>query len=185
MQQVLLISCLLLFICYAILILYYAVSWINIPIVTPSTLNHQPFTKLSIIIPARNEEKNIHACLASVINQSYPKELYEIIVVDDHSTDSTVQIVQSFKAPNIKLLPLKDFIGKETNAYKKKGIEVAISQANGTLIITTDADCTAPENWLQTIAHFAGCHKLEQKFFRALSVTRFYDAAGYYRFGGI
>jgi cellulose synthase/poly-beta-1,6-N-acetylglucosamine synthase-like glycosyltransferase len=155
MQQALLIICLLLFVSYAAIIIYYTISWSRIGNASPLTSHHSPFTThLSIIIPARNEENNISACLQSIINQSYLKNLYEVIVIDDHSTDATASIVQGFNQPNIKCIALKDFIGDEKNSYKKKGIEVGIAQATGELIITTDADCIAPPNWLQTIATF-------------------------------
>jgi cellulose synthase/poly-beta-1,6-N-acetylglucosamine synthase-like glycosyltransferase len=155
MQLALLIICSILFISYAAIIIYYSISWLSITSYQLPNTHYSPLaTHLSIIIPARNEENNIEACIQSIVNQSYPKNLYEIIVVDDHSTDSTSGIVKNFNQPNIKCIPLKNFIGNETNSYKKKGIEVGIAQATGELIITTDADCIAPPNWLQTIAIF-------------------------------
>ncbi|MBA3673764.1 MAG: glycosyltransferase [Chitinophagaceae bacterium] len=112
-------------------------------------------TLISVIIPARNEEENISACLASVINQSYPKNLFEIIVVDDFSTDGTESIINSFSKENVSLISLKDFVKEgELNSYKKKAIEIAISNAKGALIVTTDADCIVPHLWLQRIASF-------------------------------
>jgi len=162
MQQALLIICLLLIISYTAIIIYYAIAWLSLPnwqLATtqpiPKGLANSPITaQLSIIIPARNEEDNIGACIQSILNQSYSKNLYEIIVVNDHSTDATASIVKTFNEPNIKCIDLINFIGNETNSFKKKGIEVGIAQANGELIITTDADCVAPPNWLQTIAAF-------------------------------
>jgi cellulose synthase/poly-beta-1,6-N-acetylglucosamine synthase-like glycosyltransferase len=155
MQQALLIICSILFISYAAIIIYYAIGWLSLPNWQLATGSKQVgTTHLSIIIPARNEENNIGACIQSIVNQSYPKNLYEIIVVDDHSTDATASIVKRSNQPNIKCVALKNFIGNETNSYKKKGIEVGIAQANGELIITTDADCIAPPNWLQTISSF-------------------------------
>ena len=162
MQQALLIICLLLIISYTAIIIYYAIAWLSLPnwqLATtqpiPKGLADSPITaQLSIIIPARNEEENIAACIQSILNQSYSKNLYEIIVVNDHSTDATASIVKTFNEPNIKCVDLINFIGNETNSFKKKGIEVGIAQANGELIITTDADCVAPPNWLQTIAAF-------------------------------
>lgn len=162
MQQAVLIICLLLIISYTAIIIYYAIAWLSLPnwqLATtqfiPKGLADSPITThLSIIIPARNEEDNIGACIQSILNQSYSKNLYEIIVVNDHSTDSTASIVKTFNEPNIKCIDLINFIGNETNSFKKKGIEVGIAQANGELIITTDADCIAPPNWLQTIAAF-------------------------------
>jgi len=162
MQQAVLIICLLLIISYTAIIIYYAIAWLSLPnwqLATtqpiPKGLADSPITaQLSIIIPARNEEDNIGACIQSILNQSYSKNLYEIIVVNDHSTDSTASIVKTFNEPNIKCIDLINFIGNETNSFKKKGIEVGVAQANGELIITTDADCVAPPNWLQTIAAF-------------------------------
>ena len=112
-----------------------------------------PATRVTVIIPARNEEKNIGACLQSLAAQTYPKNLLQIIVVNDHSTDSTAQIVQDFPAENILLVNLADHISGSINSYKKKAIEVAIGQASGELIVTTDADCTAPPEWIENMAY--------------------------------
>ncbi len=145
----------LLLLIYTILLIYYLQSWVSILYFRFPILYFKPATKISVIIPARNEEQNINACLDSVINQSYPKELFEIIVVDDHSTDNTATIVNAFDLPGIKLVTLKDFVTSDAiNSYKKKAIEIAIQQSSGDLIVTTDADCIVPKNWLQTIAAF-------------------------------
>jgi glycosyltransferase involved in cell wall biosynthesis len=147
---------------YAVLIIYYRQSWIAIADFRPAyrtgrlqiaDIKHT--AKISVIIPARNEAQNIGSCLQSIINQSYPKEFFEVIVVDDHSTDNTAAIVAAFNLPYIKLIALKDFVAADTiNSYKKKAIEIAVQQSTGDLIVTTDADCIVPPNWLQTIAAF-------------------------------
>jgi cellulose synthase/poly-beta-1,6-N-acetylglucosamine synthase-like glycosyltransferase len=155
MQQALLIILLIIFGLYMLLILYYWRSWLTIPGFKLQTINHKPQTHISVIIPARNEEENITACLDSLCKQSYPKELFEVLVVDDHSTDKTAAIVNNFAGKNIILISLKDFIPAcEINSYKKKAIEVAIEHSTGELIVCTDADCMAGPNWLQTIAAF-------------------------------
>lgn len=103
----------------------------------------------SIIIPARDESANIEKCIRSILAQSYP--LYEIIVVDDHSTDDTPLIVAQLaqQYPRVKLIHLKDYLdGQATNAFKKKAIEIAVDQSKGDWIVTTDADCLVPPNWL-------------------------------------
>lgn len=171
MQLIILSISLALFIAYAALIIYYTVSWKCIPAYEQRTTNNEQATTnekqetrnekretfLTIIIPARNEEENIGFCLDSICNQSYPKHLYEVIVVDDHSTDNTAAIVKKYAAQNVKLISLKDELGgKQMNAYKKKAIEIAITRSSGDLVITTDADCFVQENWLQTIAAFYG-----------------------------
>ncbi len=149
-----------LFLFYILLILYYWKSWVSIS--DFSTANYRdtisdfkPAVKISVIIAARNEEENMAACLNSMVSQSYPKHLFEVLVVDDHSTDNTAAIIKNYEAQQVKLISLKEFItGVEINSYKKKAIEIAIRHSTGELIVTTDADCMLPENWLQTIAEF-------------------------------
>lgn len=145
--MLLLIIVILLFTGYSILIIYYHQNWNSLPAYSAS--NKAPSLSISVIIPARNEEKNIGNLLQALSEQSYPKELYEIIVVDDHSEDSTAAIVSEFK--HIKLLSLKE---DGINSYKKKAIEKGISNARYSLIVTTDADCIPSPYWLQTLAAF-------------------------------
>jgi cellulose synthase/poly-beta-1,6-N-acetylglucosamine synthase-like glycosyltransferase len=138
---------------YALLIGYYWLSWISIPNFLPATGN--PATRISIIIPARNEATNIKLCLNAIVKQSYPAELFEVLVVDDFSTDDTAAIVSQYALQGVKLISLKDFVTTdELNAYKKKAIEIAIKQSTGELIVTTDADCIVPKDWLQIIDCF-------------------------------
>ncbi|MBS1511211.1 MAG: glycosyltransferase [Bacteroidetes bacterium] len=144
---------------YSALLLYYRKGWKAIPAFALSSSPAVPAIKISIIIPARNEEQNIRPCIMSLLNQSLSKEFYEIIIVDDHSTDNTADVVRSFKEANIRLIRLQDFIQAEAvNSFKKKAIAVAIEKATGSLMVTTDADCIAPVHWLQTIAAFYKKH---------------------------
>ena len=154
MAILIIISLVLVFI-YAVLILYYRQSWIDIPCFDISTFSATANTKISIIITARNEEKNIKACIDSILQQTYPRHLFEIIVVDDFSTDNTAGVVESYAATNVKLISLQDHVNADSiNSYKKKAIDTAIHFANGDLIVTTDADCLVLPTWLQTIAAF-------------------------------
>ena len=139
---------------YCTLIFYYWKSWVGIEDFRLPNVDLKPSTKISVIIPARNEEDNIAACLDSVCNQSYPKELFEVLVVDDFSTDRTAAIIESYAAQGVRLISLKDFVQDGLNSYKKKAIEIAIAQSTGELIVTTDADCIVQQNWLRTIAAF-------------------------------
>ena len=159
MMQVVFIISLLLFTGYALLIIFYTVSWKQMPRFVPAAIQlaDEDAVKISIIIPARNESANIKACLDSICLQSYPAQLYEVLVIDDHSTDDTASIVKNYPATNIRLISLQDVLQNGIiNSYKKKAIEIAISKATGQLIVTTDADCIIPEKWLQTIAEFYG-----------------------------
>ena len=75
-------------------------------------------TKVSILIPARNEAANIAACLDSLLLQSYPKSLFEVIVIDDHSTDNTATIVQSYANKGVRLVSLADHLAPPTQSYR-------------------------------------------------------------------
>ena len=84
-----------------------------------------PRTRVTVIVPARNEEKHIQACLHHILHQDYPKTLLEVIVVDDHSTDRTAAITEGFTASNLRLLPLAGHLNADSSiqSYKKKAIE--------------------------------------------------------------
>jgi cellulose synthase/poly-beta-1,6-N-acetylglucosamine synthase-like glycosyltransferase len=156
-----------LFLVYAILILYYERAWKNIPVFYIQQFDSlQANIKVSVIIPARNEEDQIGICLKSLLQQTYPRALLEIIVVNDHSTDNTEAVVKSFNEDHIKIINLAEHLdGKSLNAYKKKAIEIAIGAASGDLIVTTDADCTAPPDWIKCLAAFH--HRYKAAFIAA------------------
>lgn len=116
---------------------------------TFSENSQEPDLKLSVIIAARNEEENIGKLLQTIETQTYPKSLFEVIVVDDHSTDNTATIASSFSF--VKLIKLQF---DNINSYKKKAIETGIAAASGDLIVITDADCIVQPGWLKTIAAF-------------------------------
>ena len=118
-------------------------------------------TRVSVVIPVRNEEKNVEACLLSVIRQQYPVAQVEIIVSDDHSDDGTEEIVQTIiqKFPSHRILFLRNDIRMSGTFFKKQAITSAIEQASGELIVTTDADCTMSEQWLSAIvSHYEKEH---------------------------
>ncbi len=144
---------------YTALIIYYRIAWKAIsnyepPLYSSTDKLTSQSTTITVIIPARNESQNIKACLDSIIAQSYPAQLFEVIVVDDHSEDDTASISQTYADKNVQLIFLKDHVMNRINSYKKKAIEVAVAHAKGTLIVTTDADCHLPKDWLRTIASF-------------------------------
>ena len=115
-----------------------------------------PVCKFSIVIPARNEATNIAACIESIYNNNYPAGHFEVIVVNDFSTDSTPYVVGELqkKFASLRLLSLNDIVHNPINAYKKKAIETAIARSANDWIITTDADCTVPATWLTTYDNF-------------------------------
>lgn len=149
-MTILLLIVIVLFVLYAILVLYYWRSWQSVPVVELSNTSTPDYiTTVSVIIPARNEQENIGTLLKALERQTYPSLLLEIIVVDDHSTDNTASIVKTFE--NVTLVQLQD---DNLNSYKKKAIEKGIAAATGELIVTTDADCLPPVQWIETLVAF-------------------------------
>ncbi|WP_315818834.1 glycosyltransferase [Paraflavitalea speifideaquila] len=141
---------------YAILINFYHRAWNRLPAFNlPNTPSH---TFISVIIAARNEEQNLPDLMESLVNQAYPKSLYEVIIVDDHSTDNTATFLRAntYAGLSLTVLSLADYIieREATRSYKKKAIETGIGVAKGSLIVTTDADCHFGEHWLESMAAF-------------------------------
>lgn len=181
-------GCYLLALFYCLLIGIYVAGWLHLPTWQTTAATPLPQTPISVIIPARNEAVHIETCLRAILAQQYPPHLLEIIVVDDHSTDNTADIVQNLaqQHPQIKLLQLKAFLpdANVVNAYKKKAIETAIGMSSHELIVTTDADCFAQAQWLPTLAAFYEqykpqliaapvCFTHEQSFFERFQTLDF------------
>ena len=132
---------------YGLLIGSFKKSWEELP--THAAANSIPweeFPTVSVIIPARNEEKNIGQLLKALLQQDFPAEKLEIMVVDDHSEDQTAAIVAGFS--KVHLLQLCE---EGLNSYKKKALEKGVAAACGELIVCTDADCIPTKEWLSEL----------------------------------
>lgn len=102
--------------------------------------------KISVVIPAYNEENTIARCLRSLVEQSVPREQIEIILVDNNCTDNTVKIAETFGSIHIIHEPTPG-----VGAARAAGWAVA----KGEIIASTDADCAVPKHWLKkTMAYF-------------------------------
>lgn len=108
-------------------------------------------TKVSVLIAARNEEENIENILLSLYNQTFPKELFEVIIIDDHSEDNTKTIIDNF-INNNKDFNMQVFISEGKG--KKAAISQALHKAKNHLIIVTDADCILNTLWIENIVAF-------------------------------
>ena len=102
--------------------------------------------KVSVLIAARNEGKNIEKLLQSLYNQSFDKKYFEVIIVDDHSSDDTSEISENFRVlhpeMNLKLL-------KAEGQGKKQAIAQALHAAENEIVMVTDADCELPRKWIE------------------------------------
>jgi len=132
---------------YAILVLFFIIGFDKLK---PITKNYKDTTQFSIIIPFRNETNNLLGLLNSVKEIEYNKSLYEIILVDDDSTDNPQKIINQFCAdnPTIDLKTIKNL--RQSNSPKKDAISTAITITKYNWIVATDADCILPETWLSS-----------------------------------
>lgn len=150
-----------LFIVFVLLVVYIGIMWTYKnqweELKETHDLKEDCTTKVSVIIPARNEAQHIAKILTDITDQLYPTALTEIIVVDDFSEDDTVEIAMRFAKDfnQVRVLQLKDTMQNDPqHAYKKRAIEYGISNAQGDLILTTDADCRLQKHWLHSIVSF-------------------------------
>ena len=117
-------------------------------------------TKFTVIVPFRNEAKQLPFLLASIIELNYPKDKFEFIFVDDESSDESVKLIEDFLKTfqnGSKLIKNN----RQTIAPKKDAITTATKIANFEWIITTDADCILPKYWLDTFDYFIQNHDVK------------------------
>ncbi len=133
-----------LFSAYAILMLAFLAGWIRSTRRDAGT-GKTSTGSASIVIPVRNEEGQIGSLLGDLINQDHPGGAFEIIVVNDHSTDNTVQVVNALVSgtADIRLAELG-----EGEYGKKAAIRKGVSLAKHEIVVSTDGDCRAPPGWL-------------------------------------
>ncbi|MBK7229341.1 MAG: glycosyltransferase [Ignavibacteriales bacterium] len=108
---------------------------------------------VSIIVPFRNEEKNILNTYTNLTSQNYPQEKFEIILVNDSSDDNSLQLLENLpKKENVFIYSVpKDY---SANAHKKRAIRFGIEKSKGEIIVTTDADCNHKKDWLKNLLKF-------------------------------
>jgi cellulose synthase/poly-beta-1,6-N-acetylglucosamine synthase-like glycosyltransferase len=126
----------------------------------------KPKTKFSVIVPFRNEAENLANLLQSIAALEYPKNFFEVILVDDDSEDNSVKVITTIKSKktfgctstslsehaqgDIKIIRNN----RISNSPKKDAITKALKMAQHDWIITTDADCVLPKYWLDAFDEF-------------------------------
>ena len=131
---------------YSVLILMFVKGFDQIELFKPELKN--PVINFSILIPFRNEAKNLSSLLESIALLQYPNNKFEILMINDDSTDESKTVINDFKRlhNNIELRLFEN--KRKSNSPKKDAIEIGITNAQFDWIITTDADCIIPKNWL-------------------------------------
>ncbi|MGM1428704.1 glycosyltransferase family 2 protein [Sphingobacterium lactis] len=165
---------------YVVLVLYMRNGWMRLPYFQPNP--SYPLAKVTVIIAARNEEANIGRTLDCIVGQEFPRELLEVIVVDDHSTDGTGNVVKGYADRGVHLITLNE--GNKLNSYKKFAINKAIHASTGEIIVTTDADCRMGPRWLMNVVQYMQsqqkvmvsspvCYDEEKSYFERLQTLEF------------
>jgi glycosyltransferase involved in cell wall biosynthesis len=113
--------------------------------------NLQPQVTFTIVVPFRNEAENLPKLLESFSNLNYPNDLFEVILVDDNSEEKFQVLSSKFQ------ISVVDNI-RVSNSPKKDAIATAMQHVKTEWIITTDADCIVPENWLLTFDNYIQEH---------------------------
>ena len=174
------------FFIYTILIVSLAIGFDKVDDFTPK--NHDSKTTFSVVIPFRNEAENLPFLVKSIQEINYPQELVEFLFVDDDSTDDSVEIIGKLLfEKTITFTIIKN--RRTSNSPKKDAISAAIQQAKGSWIVTTDADCILPKNWLKIVDDFIQTHypkmivapvsyKIENSFFNRFQFLDFLSLQG-------
>ena len=129
---------------YATLILLYKIAWNKIS--ESKEVNYND--TVSVVVACRNEEKNIKNLIKDIMNQNFDKYRFQMIIVDDHSEDKTLEILyeESEKWNNLHIVCMND-----DEIGKKNAIRKGVGIANGDVILCTDADCRIGRNWIKII----------------------------------
>jgi len=105
------------------------------------------YPKVSIIVPAYNEEENIEKTIKSLLELDYPKDKLEIIIVDDGSKDRTYEIAKKYESDIIKVY-------RKENGGKASALNYGIKRASGDFIVTLDADSIVPKDALKKMLEY-------------------------------
>jgi cellulose synthase/poly-beta-1,6-N-acetylglucosamine synthase-like glycosyltransferase len=108
---------------------------------------------LSIIVPARDEENNIANCINSIANSNLNNSKFDIIAINDRSSDNTQQELEALQSnfDNLKVVQILDDTQKGNLKGKAGALQIGVNNCDSDLVIMTDADCTVNENWARTI----------------------------------
>ncbi|TAH28210.1 MAG: glycosyltransferase [Cytophagales bacterium] len=141
--------------------------------------------KISIVVAFKNEEKNLPQLLQSIENQSVSKFLFEVIFINDHSSDKSVEIIEK----HISQSKLTIFLIQAVGIGKKQALSQAFANSKNQIILCTDADCNVPTDWVKTWLHFFEDSKIklgfglvafkdEKTFFSSLNTIEFASLVG-------
>jgi cellulose synthase/poly-beta-1,6-N-acetylglucosamine synthase-like glycosyltransferase len=132
--------------------------------------------EITVLVTAHNEVGRIQPCLRAIVNQDYPMERVEILLVDDRSTDATVARALALELPNLRVLRLGEAPPGLTS--REAALDLGLREARGEIVLVTDAGGRVPREWIrELIGHlgfrdgavtgpvvFAGGHPILSRF---------------------
>jgi cellulose synthase/poly-beta-1,6-N-acetylglucosamine synthase-like glycosyltransferase len=136
---------------YAVLIGFYYRHWKQLKEYVPGSPSN---VFVSVMIAARNEEKTLPLLLNDLQQQTHPRHLFEVVIVDDFSTDATPRLANELPTNFRMVQPA----GSPEQSSKKKAIARGVAEAKGELLLITDADCRVGPAWIATAASFYEKH---------------------------
>jgi len=134
---------------YLLVMLLISMGWYLTKVFDPLPISN--FPKVSVVIAVRNEAENINDLLTSLLHQTYPKNSFEIIIVDDNSDDKTLDIVKKFKVENTDL-NMRTILS--SGQGKKEALKDGFEATDTEIIITTDGDCIVGNDWIKNYVSF-------------------------------
>ncbi len=132
---------------YAGMVIWLTQGWFRLPVYP--NMKKDPETKLTLLIPVKNEISHVSELIEWILNLNYPKHLLEVLIVDDYSSDDTFEKLQYLIVEHHFI----QVILNENEGGKKSALSFGVHQATGDLIVTSDADCNSGKNWLIAMAN--------------------------------
>lgn len=142
----------------------------------PKDADYTPF--VSIVVPARNEEVNIERCVRSLMQSEYPQDKYELIIVNDRSTDRTHEILSALQGefPNLIIHNTLETTTNSNLQGKPRAVHQGIMRSRGEVVLMTDADCIVAPTWIRRMsACYANSHVGLVASFTVVVSERFFD----------
>jgi len=113
-------------------------------------IDNNSLEKISVVVALRNEQENINNLLKTIESLSYPKEFFEVILINDNSEDKTEMYIYDYIINSELNISYYNLIDKKS---KKEALKLGVSKSKYNIIATTDADCLLPNNWLKLISN--------------------------------
>lgn len=135
---------------YSVQILRYTYGWCKTANTKTLPNDKTCCPTISVVVAFRNEEKNLENLLTSLCDQNYPTHSFEVILINDHSTDGSLYKIAPFLHAGVNMKLLHTPISL---SGKKASLSYALQHVNSELVVFTDADCWVGENWLRSFCN--------------------------------